>query len=83
MAVVPTNLRAMLDEMHRDQEARFWAMLTEQNDSLRNDITNQRKNILGEVRILINASQNGNAPPNKTEGSNDQYVVPPNDDQTV
>ncbi|XP_037491726.1 uncharacterized protein LOC119369486 [Jatropha curcas] len=79
----PTNLRVMLDEMLRAQEARLENLLIEQSDTLRNDIANKRENVLGEFRALINISQNGNTPPNQTGGSNDQHAAPLNGDQKV
>ncbi|KDP20589.1 hypothetical protein JCGZ_03968 [Jatropha curcas] len=72
MATTPTDLRSMIEEMLWDQETHFQNMLIEQNDTLRNGITNQRETILREVRTLINTSQNGTASPNQIEGSNDK-----------
>ncbi|KDP35825.1 hypothetical protein JCGZ_10634 [Jatropha curcas] len=48
-ATPPTDLRAVLDGMLRAQEARFWNLLTEQSDSVRNDMANQRETILREI----------------------------------
>ncbi|KDP33255.1 hypothetical protein JCGZ_13095 [Jatropha curcas] len=83
MPARPTDLRAMMEEMLRDHETHFRNMLTELNNSLHNTIATQQETILGEVRTLINISQNGNIRLNQTGGLNDKHIAPPNGNQTA